>query len=139
MSRATTSIYRRTGGKVGSKFLRGAPVCLLTTTGKVSGLPRTVPLLYLRDGDDVVIVASKAGWSSHPQWFHNLTADPEVTIEIGSVATPMTARRATDAEKEALWPRLVEMYRDFTDYQARTDREIPVIICTPRAGDAEAI
>ncbi len=79
----------------------------------------------------MVVVASKGGFSSHPQWFHNLVADPSVTVEIGSDTIPMTARVASSVEKDALWPRLVEMYEDFVDYQARTERDIPVIVCSP--------
>ena len=134
MSSANTSVYRRSGGRVGGRFKGGAPVCLLTTIGRKSGEPRTMPLLYLSDGADVVIVASKGGFSSHPQWYHNLVANPEVTIEIGRSSTPMVARVASDGEKAALWPRLVAMYADYEDYQARTEREIPVIICSPAGG-----
>lgn len=132
MSAINTGLYRRTGGRVGAKFPGGAPVCLLTTTGRTSGEPRTMPLLYLRDGDDVVVVASKGGFSTHPQWYLNLLADPAVTVEIKRERIPMVARVADAAEKTALWPRLVAMYPSYDDYQARTDRDIPVVICSPR-------
>ncbi len=132
MSRITVWLYRLTGGKIGGRWLGGAPVLLLTTIGRKSGRPRATPLLYLRDGEHVVIVASKGGMSHHPLWYMNLEANPEVEIEIGPERTKMAARRATDPEKAALWPRLVEMYRDFDDYQARTERNIPVIILSPR-------
>ncbi|HQF95078.1 MAG TPA: nitroreductase family deazaflavin-dependent oxidoreductase [Microthrixaceae bacterium] len=132
MSRFNTGLYRRTGGRVGAKFPGGAPVCLLTTTGRKSGEPRTMPLLYLRDGDDIVIVASKGGFSSHPQWYLNLLADPEVTIEIKRTKLPMTARVADADEKAALWPKLVGMYSSFDQYQERTERDIPVVVCSPR-------
>ena len=131
MSKANTGIYRRTGGRLGAKF-GGAPVCLLTTTGRTSGEPRTMPLLYLRDGDDVVVVASKGGFSEHPQWYRNLLVHPEVTVEIGRERLPMTARVADDAEKAALWPRLVAMYQSYDQYQQRTDRDIPVVNSSPR-------
>ena len=131
MSRITVWLYRLTGGKIGGRWLGGAPVLLLTTIGRKSGRPRATPLLYLRDGEHVVVVASKGGMSHHPLWYMNLEANPEVEIEIGPERTKMAARRATDAEKAALWPRLVEMYRDFDDYQARTERNIPVIILSP--------
>lgn len=134
MSKLNTGLYRRTGGRVGGTF-GGAPVCLLTTTGRSTGQPRTVPLLYLDDGDDVVIVASKGGYSQHPQWYRNLVAQPDVDIEIGGRRRPMRARVADVAEKDALWPRLVAMYRSYDSYQARTDREIPVVICSPRTPD----
>ncbi|MCZ6713364.1 MAG: nitroreductase family deazaflavin-dependent oxidoreductase [Deltaproteobacteria bacterium] len=132
MSRINTWIYRLSGGKVGGRWLRGAPVLLLTATGRKSGKPRVAPLLYLRDGEKVVVVASKGGMSKHPLWYWNLEANPDVEVEIGRERNKMLARRASDPEKAALWPRLIEMYRDFDDYQARTERNIPVIILSPR-------
>ncbi len=131
-SKANAWLYRLSGGRVGGRWLRGAPVLLLTTIGRRSGQTRTVPLIYLRDGADVVIVASQGGMSRHPLWYRNLEAHPEVEVEIGREKTKMVARSATDQEKAALWPKLLEMYRDYADYQARTDRNIPVIILSPR-------
>ena len=131
MTVANVWAYRLTGGRLGGTFLRGAPICLVTTTGKRSGQPRTVALLYLPDGDDVVLVASKGGMSKSPAWYHNMVARPEVLVQIGSATRRMRARRASDAEKAALWPRLVAMYRDYDDYQARTTRNIPVMILSP--------
>jgi len=131
MTVANVWAYRLTGGRLGGTFLRGAPICLVTTTGKRSGQPRTVALLYLPDGDDVLLVASKGGMSKSPAWYHNMVARPEVLVQIGSATRRMRARRASDAEKAALWPRLVAMYRDYDDYQARTTRNIPVMILSP--------
>jgi len=131
MTVANVWAYRLTGGRLGGTFLRGAPICLVTTTGKRSGQPRTVALLYLPDGDDVVLVASKGGMSKSPAWYHNMVARPEVLVQIGSATRRMRARRASDAEKAALWPRLVAMYRDYDDYQARTTRNIPVMLLSP--------
>jgi len=79
-----------------------------------------------------VIVASKGGMSQHPVWYLNLEANPDVEVELGSTRRPMRARRASDEEKAKLWPRLVAMYRDYDDYQARTDRNIPVVVLEPR-------
>ena len=124
--------YRLTGGRTGGTFLQGAPVCLVTVKGKRSGTLRTVALLYLAAGDDVVLVASKGGMSHHPAWYHNMIANPDVEVQIGSTTRRMRARRASSAEKAALWPRLIAMYRDYDDYQARTTREIPVMILSPR-------
>ena len=124
--------YRLTGGRLGGKFPGGAPVCLVTTRGKRSGEPRTVALLYLVDGDDVVLVASKGGMAHSPAWYHNMVANPDVEVQIGSRTRPYRARRASDAAKGTLWPRLVAMYRDYDSYQARTTRNIPVVILTPR-------
>ena len=132
MSSLNTWIYRASGGRIGARFPGGAPVLLLTTIGRKSGRPQTAPLLYLMDGDAYVVVGSKGGMSHHPLWFKNLEANPQVEVEVGSRKQSMTARRATDAEKAALWPRLVAMYPSYADYQARTTREIPVVVLTPR-------
>ena len=128
MSKANVWAYRATGGRVGGRFLRGAPVLLLTTRGRRSGQPRTAPLLYLADGDRIVVVASKAGMSEHPLWYENLRADPECEVEIGRERRTVRARVATAEEKRELWPKLLAMYRDYADYQARTERDIPVVI-----------
>ena len=133
MSAVNTWIFRASGGRLGSRFLRGAPVLLLTTTGAKSGVPRTTPLIYLADGPGVVLVASKGGMSHSPAWYHNLMANPECEVQIGSRTTRMVARRASAEEKAALWPKLVAIYRDYDDYQARTSRDIPVVILTPRS------
>ena len=127
-------IFRVTGGNRKFRLLgRGkAEGLLLTTIGRKSGQPRTTPLLYLPDGDKVVLVASKAGMPRHPLWYSNLRANPEVEVEIGSKKSPMAARQASDEEKGRLWPRLVEIYPAYAEYQARTDRNIPVLILSPR-------
>ncbi len=131
MSTLNVWAFRASKGRIGGRFLRGAPVLLLTATGRKSGQARTTPLLFLRDGERLVVVASKGGFSSHPLWFRNVEANPRVQVELGGERREMLARRASEAEKDALWPRLVAMYRDFDDYQARTDREIPVVILSP--------
>ena len=132
-SALTLRARRLSGGKIGGRFLRGAPVCLVTTTGRKSGQPRTAPLLYLADGERVVLVASKGGMSKHPVWYLNLVANPRCSVEIGREKRAMQAHTANAEEKAALWPRLVAMYRDYDDYQSRTDREIPVVVLDPVA------
>lgn len=133
MSVANTWIFRATGGKWGAKFMRGAPVLLLTTIGRKSGEPKVAPLIYLKDGARLILVASKGGMSHHPLWYRNLEANPQVEVELpGTDKLPMRAQRATDEEKALLWPRLLEIYPDYADYQARTERNIPVVILTPR-------
>jgi deazaflavin-dependent oxidoreductase (nitroreductase family) len=135
MSRINVKLYRATGGRlggkwrVGSAFPWGIPVCLLTTTGRKSGQPRVSPLLFLEDGDRVVLVASQGGLPKNPMWYLNIRANPEVTVQIRSNVRTMQARVATDEERAALWPRLVDLYADFDNYQAWTDRQIPVVIC----------
>jgi deazaflavin-dependent oxidoreductase (nitroreductase family) len=131
-SAANVWIFRLSRGRLGARFPGGAPVLLLTTRGRRSGRRRTVPLIYMPDGKRVVLVASKGGMSKHPVWYLNLEADPNVEVEIGSERLEMLARRANRAEKAALWPRLLEVYRDYDDYQARTERDIPVVILSPR-------
>ncbi|WP_282555441.1 MULTISPECIES: nitroreductase family deazaflavin-dependent oxidoreductase [unclassified Rhodococcus (in: high G+C Gram-positive bacteria)] len=138
MSKINVVLYRRTGGRlgstwrVGSAFPRGLPVCLLTTTGRKSGEPRISPLLFLEDGDRIILVASQGGLPKHPMWYLNLRANPDVTVQVKSRVRPMTAHVADPGERADLWPRLVDMYADFDNYQAWTDRTIPVVVCTPR-------
>ncbi|MDI9938090.1 nitroreductase family deazaflavin-dependent oxidoreductase [Rhodococcus opacus] len=138
MSKINVVLYRRTGGRLGSKwrvgsaFPRGLPVCLLTTTGRKSGEPRISPLLFLEDGDRIILVASQGGLPKHPMWYLNLRANPEVTVQVKSRVRPMTAHVADPEERARLWPRLVDMYPDFDNYQAWTDRTIPVVVCAPR-------
>ncbi|MFN8543640.1 MAG: nitroreductase family deazaflavin-dependent oxidoreductase [Candidatus Binatia bacterium] len=132
MTTLNVLLYRVTGGWLGGRFLRGAPVMLLTTTGRRSGEPRTVALLYLRDGDDLIVVGSKGGMSHHPLWFRNLETNPRCEVQLGRERRAMVARQASSGEKAALWPRLVAMYPDFASYQARTPRDIPVIVLSPQ-------
>ncbi len=131
-SRLNTWLYRASGGRLTGRMPGGQPVLLLTTIGRKSGQPQTAPLLYIKEGDTYVVVASKGGMSHHPLWFKNLEANPRVEIEVGDQKLPMTARRATADEKTALWPKLVAMYASYADYQARTTRDIPVVLLTPR-------
>ena len=132
MSAVNTWIFRASGGRIGNRFRYGAPVLLLTTIGRKSGARRTTPLIYLADGESVALVASKGGMSHSPGWSHNLLANPDCEVTIGARTLAMRARRASADEKAALWPRLVAIYRDYDDYQARTTRDIPVLILTPR-------
>ncbi len=132
MSAAITWAFRLSGGRIGARFPGGAPVLLLTTIGRRSGQRRTAPLLYLEDGENLILVASKGGMSKHPVWYLNIEADPDVEIEIGRERRKMHARRATDEEKAALWPQLIAMYSSYDGYQARTERKIPVLILSPR-------
>jgi len=131
MSRAQTWLYKKTDGKVAGKFLKGASVALVTTIGRKSGEPRVVPLLYLREGDRVVLVASQGGSAKHPLWYLNLRANPKVTIQIKDQVLNLTARDATEQERAEYWPKLIAMYSGFDDYQSWTERVIPVVICDP--------
>ena len=131
MSAANTWLFRATGGRLGAKFPGGAPVGLLTTTGRKSGQRRTTPLIYLEDGERVVLVASQGGLPRHPLWYENLAANPDVAFRTPRAERRYLARTASAAEKAALWPRLVAIYRPYADYQKRTDREIPVVVLEP--------
>jgi F420H(2)-dependent quinone reductase len=130
MSRANTWIYRRSNGKLGGTFQK-APVALLTTTGRKTGKPRVSPLLYLRDGDRVILGASRAGSDKHPLWYLNLKADPKVSLQIKDEVLRLRARDATAEERKDYWPKLVAMYPNFENYQSWTHRVIPVVICDP--------
>jgi len=135
MTGVNTAAYRLSNGRVAAHVPGGAPICLLTTTGRRSGRPRTVPLLYIpHDDDQIVVVASHGGMSTHPAWYLNLLADPVVTVDVGSRRRSMTARPASEAERAALWPALAEVYPHFDAYQRRTDRIIPVLILAPTPG-----
>lgn len=130
MMAANTAVYRLTRGRVGGS-MDGAPVLLLHHVGAKSGTERVAPLLYLRDGEDYVIVASYGGASANPAWFHNLIATPQTTIEVRGERIEVRARRADEDDRQRLWPRLVAIWPAYADYQARTEREIPVIRLTP--------
>jgi deazaflavin-dependent oxidoreductase (nitroreductase family) len=131
MSRLNTWAYKVSGGKLGGTFLQGAPVALLTTIGRKTGQPRVSPLLYLRDGDRVVLVASQGGRANNPMWYLNLKDNPKVSVQIKKDVLALTARDATDAERAQYWPQLVALYSSFDDYQSWTDRVIPIVICDP--------
>jgi deazaflavin-dependent oxidoreductase (nitroreductase family) len=125
-----TTLYRRTGGRLGNN-VKGAPVLLLEHVGRKSGKARTTPVLYLEDGTDLVIVASRGGSDAMPAWFFNLQASPATTVQVGRKRRSVIARQASAEEKQRLWPLLTEMFPDFDAYQRRTVRPIPVVILSP--------
>jgi deazaflavin-dependent oxidoreductase (nitroreductase family) len=127
-----TAVYRATHGVIGHKFPGSPPVLLLDHVGAKSGKKRTSPLVYVRDGDDIVLVASKGGNPKNPAWFHNLKANPETTIQIGSEKRPVRARVATDEERKRLWPMAVDTYSGYEGYRKRTDRKIPLVVLERR-------
>jgi F420H(2)-dependent quinone reductase len=131
MSRINTFFYRRSNGEgLGGTFQK-IPVALLTTTGRKSGQPRVNPLYFLRDGDKVVVAASRGGSDKNPMWYLNLKANPKVQVQIKKEVLNLTARDATEEERQRYWPKLVEMYPTYEDYQSWTDRTIPLVICEP--------
>ncbi len=131
---AHATIYRATNGLVGHQVPGLPPMLILDHVGAKSGVERRSPLVYLRDGDDVVIVASKGGSPRNPAWFHNLKANPETTVQIGSERRRVRARIANSEERERLWPKVVDTFGGYQGYQERTEREIPLIILEPRTG-----
>ena len=120
--------YRATDGKEGHDWIEDAPVLLLTTTGRKSGEERTTPLIYGRSGDDVLLVASNGGSPTHPPWFLNLEADPEVGVQIKGDKYRARARTATPEEKPEMWREMVGHWQYYDRYQEMTDREIPVVV-----------
>jgi F420H(2)-dependent quinone reductase len=131
MSRLNTFMYRRGGGEgLGSTF-QNIPIALLTTTGRKSGQPRVSPLYFLRDGDRVIVAASKVGSEKNPMWYLNLKANPTVQVQIKKEILDLQAHDATDEERAKYWPQLVQMYPDYDDYQSWTDRQIPIVVCEP--------
>jgi deazaflavin-dependent oxidoreductase (nitroreductase family) len=127
-----TFAYRATGGFVGHHFPGAPSTLLLDHVGAKSGTKRTAALSYIRDGDDLVLVASKGGNPRHPAWFHNLRANADVTVQVGSKRRPVRARVANPEERARLWPRVVKAYGGYAGYQQRTEREIPLVILEPR-------
>jgi deazaflavin-dependent oxidoreductase (nitroreductase family) len=126
------AIYRASHGLIGHRVLGMPPVLLLDHVGARSDKVRTSPLLYMRDGENVVIVASKGGNPRNPAWFHNLLANPDATVQIGSARRAVHARVAKPQERKRLWPKVVKLYGAYADYQRRTEREIPLVILEPR-------
>jgi deazaflavin-dependent oxidoreductase (nitroreductase family) len=118
--------FRENGGKVGGQF-EGAPLVLLTTTGAKSGQPRVAPLVSLQDGDRTVIFASKAGADTNPDWYHNIRANPRVQVEQGTETYAANAVEVTGAERDRIFDRQKQAFPGFADYEASTDRVIPVI------------
>ena len=124
-------IYRLSGGRVGGKVGR-APVLLLTTTGRRSGQLRTAPVVYLQDGERLVVIGSNAGNSNTPGWAHNLRAHPDAEVEIRGVRSTVRSRLAEGEERADLWRRMNEQYAGFDDYEAHTSRDISVFVLEPR-------
>ena len=127
-----TLVYRATRGAVGHWMPGAPPMLLLDHVGAKSGKKRTSPLGYIRDGDDLVVVASKGGHPRHPAWYHNLRANPDTTLQVGSERRQVRARVANKTERSRLWPKVVDAYSGYDGYQQRTDREIPLVILQRR-------
>ena len=129
-SRLNVFVYRLTGGRMMNR-MEGSPICLLTMTGRKSGRTLTTPLMYTAHGDDVLLVASLGGAPKNPVWYYNLVAHPDITIQVGTAKRRMRARQASADEKARLWPVVVASYPSFDAYRQKTDRDIPLMICSP--------
>lgn len=127
---AHTVTYKLSGGRIGGTY-NGAPIALVESVGRKSGKHRTHPLICRDDGENLVVVASKGGIERHPAWYLNLMASPETNAWWKGHKRRVRAHEATGAERERLWPMMVEVYPPYEDYQRRTDRQIPVVVLEP--------
>jgi deazaflavin-dependent oxidoreductase (nitroreductase family) len=125
--------FRAGRGKSGGP-MEGRPLLLLTTTGAKSGQLRTTPMMFIRDGDHLLVIASNAGAPTHPDWYRNLVAHPEVTVEVGNETFKAIAIVTEGLERQRLWTRVIELYPFFADHQAKAPRQIPVIVLKRREG-----
>lgn len=129
--RLNIPLYRLSGGRLGGRIHK-APVLLLTTIGRKSGLARTAPVVYLVDGENLVVIGSNAGHGRVPAWSLNLKANPEAEVEVGRERRPVRARVATGEERADLWRKHNDQYSGFDEYEARTDRDIALFVLEPR-------
>ena len=121
-------LYEETDGEEGYIWREGTTILLLTTAGRTTGEPTTTPLIYALDGDSPVVVASQGGAPRHPGWYRNLVKDPEVGVQIKSERFRARARVAEGEERDRLWQRMNGVWPHYDEYQARTDRTIPVVV-----------
>jgi F420H(2)-dependent quinone reductase len=134
LTKVHVAALRLSGGRIGAS-VRGAPVLILHHRGRRSVEERVCPLLYLPDGERMVIVASKGGSHRHPAWFLNLREMKETEVEVGGKTRRVSVRIAAQDERDELWPRVVEIWPDYAQYQKRTDRQIPLIVLQPLPAD----
>lgn len=123
--------YEATGGKVGHDW-NDTTCLILRARGRTSGAVRKTPLIYGRDGEDYVLVASKGGAPDHPGWYKNLVAHPDVEIQVWDQVIPVTARTGSAADKQRVWPMMVKEWPGYAEYQANSKRDIPVVFLRPR-------
>jgi deazaflavin-dependent oxidoreductase (nitroreductase family) len=123
--------YEETGGKVGHDW-NDTQTLILHTTGRKSGKSRKNPLIYGRDGNDYLIVASKGGAPDHPDWYQNLMAHPDTVIQVWGDRIPVTARTAAPEERARLWPTMTKEWPEYDEYQKKTERQIPLVVLSPR-------
>lgn len=131
-TRLNVWVFKLSKGRLMKNFPGGHPICVVGSTGRKSGKRREIALIHLPWKDGILLVASQGGMETNPVWYYNIKAYPDIDIMVGGLRQEMVARQASDEEKRELWPHLLSLYPDFDEYQARTDRNIPVFICTPR-------
>jgi deazaflavin-dependent oxidoreductase (nitroreductase family) len=125
------AIYKMSGGRLFSKGPAKRPICLVTMTGRKTGKKRDIALMHVPHGEQKILVASLGGISKNPSWYYNLKATPDITITVDGGSRTYRAREVGSEEKAKLWPVLVDAYPPYDEYQARTDRDIPVFVCDP--------
>ncbi|MGB5811195.1 MAG: nitroreductase family deazaflavin-dependent oxidoreductase [Polyangiales bacterium] len=130
-TKVNVAVYKASGGRLMNKGPGAKPICLVTMTGRKSGKQREIPLMHVPHGDKKILVASLGGISKNPVWYYNLKAHPDITITAEGSTRAYRAREVAADEKASLWPVLVEAYPPYDEYQARTDRDIPVFVCDP--------
>jgi deazaflavin-dependent oxidoreductase (nitroreductase family) len=130
-STVNVAVYKMSGGRLMNKGPANKPICLVTMTGSKTGKKREIPLMHVPDGERKILVASLGGISKNPVWYYNLKANPDVTITVDGVTRAYRAREVGPEEKASLWPIVVDAYPPYDEYQARTDRDIPVFVCDP--------
>lgn len=128
MTAMNVFLYRISGGKLGNQLM-GRDICLITMKGARSGKTRIIPLMYVPFKEGLLLVASQGGAPKHPTWYHNLIANPDITVEVHGKTLTLKARPANAEEKQEIWPICTQYYPDYEDYRHRTDRDIPVFIC----------
>jgi deazaflavin-dependent oxidoreductase (nitroreductase family) len=127
-----TAVYRASHGVIGHRFPGAPPALLLDHVGARTGARRTSPLVYGVDGENLILVASKGGYPKNPAWFHNLRANPDTTVQVGSQRRRVRARVAEGEERDRLWQLMVGVYGGYESYRRRTEREIPLVVLEPR-------
>ncbi|MDH3625403.1 MAG: nitroreductase family deazaflavin-dependent oxidoreductase [Myxococcales bacterium] len=130
-AKVNVAVYKMSGGRLMNKGLANKPICLVTMTGRKTGKKREIPLMHVPHGEQKILVASLGGISKNPVWYYNLKATPDITITADGVTRAYRAREVGPAEKASLWSVIVDAYPPYDEYQARTDRDIPVFVCDP--------
>ena len=132
LMRGHAAVYRATGGRLGARVPGLPSILLLDHVGARSGKGRTTPLVYMPDGDDLLVVASKGGHPQDPAWMHNLRAHPDTEVQVGGKRLKVHAREATPDERRRLWPKAAAYNPHWVRYRKRTSREIPLVLLEPR-------